>query len=300
MRALFAAALIAGALLAPAAAQARPDLLDAVISPDGVTVTENDRPVLFYRTRPARPASEPGRLNYIHPLYAPDGTVLTQDGPADHPHQRGIFWAWHQIRLGDRVVADGWFMKGLTFVVKKTAFATDKSGAGTLTLDVDWIVSSGPELVYVARETTKVRVLPLKDGSRRINFDTTLVPTVDGLSLGGSEDSKGYGGFSMRLIAPDKLVFASRGKTVTPSATTPVVAGDSMGFAWPAQPGLSQWAVGLTCKVDGQPITQWTLRKELSMQNCVWPGRAPMALVKGAPLRLQSTLVIRPGKGARK
>jgi hypothetical protein len=32
------------------------------------------------------------------------------------------------------------------------------------------------------------------------------------------------------------------------------------------------------------------------MQNCVWPGRAPVALVKDRPLRLQSTLVVRPAK----
>lgn len=217
MRAFLAAALIlAAGLFGPAQALARPQLLDAVIGPDGVTVTEDDRPVLFYRTRPADPATEPGRLNYVHPLYAPDGTVLTEDRPADHPHQRGLFWSWHQVRLGDRIVADGWFMKGLTFVVKKTRFATDRTGAGKLVLDVDWIVSSGPELVYVATETTTVRVQPLKKGARRIDVATVITPTVDGLSLGGSDDAKGYGGFSMRLIAPDRLVFGSQGKGVVP------------------------------------------------------------------------------------
>lgn len=295
MRALIAAVVVAAtALLAPAAALARPDLLDAVISPDGVTVTEDDKPVLFYRTKPADPSTEPGRLNYIHPLYAPDGTILTEDRPADHLHQRGIFWSWHQVRLGDRVVADGWFMKGLTFVVKKTNFATDSRGAGTLTLEVDWIVSSGPELIYVATETTRVRIEPLsKKGARRIDFDTRITATVDGLSLGGSDDVKGYGGFSIRLIAPDRLVFASKGKAVTP-AVGPVAAGDGMGFAWPGQPGLSQWSVGMACKANGKAITQWILRRELSMQNCVWPGRAPVALVKGKPLKLESTIVVQP------
>lgn len=294
MRAFLAAALIlAAGLFGPAQALARPQLLDAVIGPNGVTVTEDDRPVLFYRTRPADPATEPGRLNYVHPLYAPDGTILTEDRPADHPHQRGLFWSWHQVRLGDRIVADGWFMKGLTFVVKKTRFATDRTGAGKLVLDVDWIVSSGPELVYVATETTTVRVQPLKKGARRVDFATVITPTVDGLSLGGSDDAKGYGGFSLRLIAPDRLVFGSQGKGVVPQVG-PVTAGSSMGFAWPSQPGLSQWAVGLSCKVDGKPITQWILRKELSMQNCVWPGRAPVALVKGRPLKLETALVVRP------
>lgn len=294
MRALLAAALICGAvLLAPVQALARPDLIDAVIAPDGVTVTEDDKPILFYRTRPADPANEPGRLNYVHPLYAPDGTILTEDRPADHLHQRGLFWSWHQVRLGDRVVADGWFMKGLTFVVKKTTFTTDRVGAGKLVLEVDWIVSSGPELVYVATERTTVRVQPLKKGARRLDFETLITPTVDNLSLGGSDDVKGYGGFSMRLIAPDRLVFASSGKGVVPQVGA-ITAGNAMGFAWPSQPGLSQWAVGLSCKVNGKPITQWILRKELSMQNCVWPGRAPVALVKGKPLKLETAVVVRP------
>jgi hypothetical protein len=30
------------------------------------------------------------------------------------------------------------------------------------------------------------------------------------------------------------------------------------------------------------------------MQNCVWPGRAPVILTRDKPLRLQSTLIVRP------
>ena len=291
MKALLVAALLA---LVPAAALARPGL-DASIGPDGVTVTENDQPVLFYRTRPADPV-EPGRLNYIHPLYAPDGTILTEDRPAVLPEQRGLFWAWRQVRLGGETVADGWGMKGLTFFVKQTNFGGEVGGVGVLTLQVDWIVNSRPELLFVAREVTRVRIQPLKDGTRRLDIETTITPLVDGLSLGGSDDAKGYGGFAARLVAPDRLVFGSAGKAVTPRAT-PVTAGNSMGFSWPGQPGLSKWAVGMACKVDGRPISLWILRRDPSMQNCVWPGRAPVALTKDRPLRLQSTLVIRPVAG---
>ena len=107
---------------------------------------------------------------------------------------------------------------------------------------------------------------------------------------------RGYGGFSIRLRAADRLAFSSGGKAVKP-AVTPVAAGNSMGFSWPGQPGLSKWAVGLSCKVNGKPVTRWILRRELSMQNCVWPGRAPVALTRDKPLRLQSTVVIIPAKG---
>jgi hypothetical protein len=162
-----------------------------------------------------------------------------------------------------------------------------------LTVNADWIVNSGPELDYVARETTRVRVYPLRDGARRITFDTLITSRIDALGLGGSDDAKGYGGFSIRLVRPDRLTFASGGKIVTPTDTA-LEAGSSMGFAWPAEAGSPAWTVGLSCTANGQPIKSWILRKSLSMQNCVFPGRAPFVLKKDETLRLRETLVIRP------
>lgn len=266
--------------------------VDAVFAADGVTITDGGKSVLFYRTAAADPR-EPGRLNYVHPIWAPDGTVLTEDRPADHLHQRGAFWSWHQVLVDGKNVADGWFMKGLTFNVREKRFKGDAAGGGTLVVNADWIVNSTPEVDYVARETTKVRVYPLKDGAQRIDFDTVITARSDTLALGGSDDAKGYGGFSVRLVKPDRLNFGSGGKTVTP-AVGPVEAGKAMGFAWTAGDGSPAWTVGLACKANGTPITRWILRKELSMQNCVFPGRAPFVLKKGETLRLQSTLILRP------
>lgn len=290
---------LAGALelLFPAAAlsadPAAGPRVDAVLTDDAVTVTEAGKTVLVYRTKSPDPAAEPGRLNYVHPLYAPDGTVLTEDRPADHLHQRGAFWSWHQVLVNGKSIGDGWFMKGLTFHVREKRFKGDAQGGGTLTVNADWIVTSGPELDYVARETTRVRVYALKDGARRIDFDTLITSRVDALGLGGSDDAKGYGGFSIRLVRPDRLTFASGGKTITPTDTA-LEAGSSMGFAWPAEPGSPAWTIGLSCKANGQPIKRWILRKSLSMQNCVFPGRAPFTLKKDETLRLRQTLIIRP------
>jgi hypothetical protein len=270
-----------------------------VFADDGVTLTDGGKTVLFYRTKPADEAREPGRLNYVHPLYAPDGAVLTEDRPADHPHQRGVFWSWHQVLVDGKAVADGWYMKGLTFHVREKRFRGDSAGGGTLVVNADWIVNSGPEVAYVARETTKVRVYRLKDGARRVDFDTVITSRVETLALGGSDDEKGYGGFSIRLVRPDLLAFGSDGKAVTP-ALGPVDAGKSMGFAWMQVPGAPAWTVGMSCRANGTPISRWILRKELSMQNCVFPGRAPFVLREGQTLRLQSTLVIRPATPVKK
>ena len=37
------------------------------------------------------------RCDYIHPLYGLNGEVLTEDWPKDHPHHRGIYWAWPEV-----------------------------------------------------------------------------------------------------------------------------------------------------------------------------------------------------------
>lgn len=266
--------------------------VDAVLADDAVTLTEAGKTVLVYRTKPLDPAAEPGRANYVGALYAPDGTALVEDRPGDHPHQRGVWWAWMKVQSGGKTVADGWYMKGLSYFVRQKAFLGDAEGGGTLTVDVDWMVNSGPEIVYVATETTKVTVRPLKSVARRVEFDTTITSRVDALGLGGSEDDRGFGGFSIRLVDPEHLTFSSGGKAIAPNGAA-ITAGSNMGFAW-TDPASPAWAVGLACKANGQAVTRWMLYNDRSMQNCVFPGRAPLVLRKGEALRLQETLVIRP------
>ena len=267
--------------------------VDAVFADDTVTLTEAGKTVLVYRTKPINPATEPGRANYISPLYAPDGTALTEDKPGDHPHQRGVWWAWMKVQADGKLVADGWYMKNLAYSVREKRFLGDAEGGGTLTVEVDWIVNSGDELSFVAREVTKVTVRPLKSGVRRLEFDTTITSRLDALGLGGSEDDRGFGGFSIRLVDPEHLTFASGGKTLVPKGAV-LDAGQSMGFAWSGGSNSPAWTVGLACKANGQAVTRWMLYNVRSMQNCVFPGRAPMILKKDQTLRLQETVIIRP------
>ena len=43
------------------------------------------------------------RSNYIHPLYGLDGEELTRDWSIDHPHHRGIYWAWPEVTVGEEM-----------------------------------------------------------------------------------------------------------------------------------------------------------------------------------------------------
>ncbi len=49
------------------------------------------RPLFTYQYSASRPKP------YVHPLYAPDGSVVTQDGPPDHVHHRGLMLAWSGV-----------------------------------------------------------------------------------------------------------------------------------------------------------------------------------------------------------
>jgi hypothetical protein len=281
--AAFALTLLAG----PVAARTG---LDASLGPEGVTILDDSKPVLFYRTKSANPGTEPGRLNYIHPLYAPDGTVLTEDRPAGRPSERGAFWAWQEVLLNGQVAGYGASMNGLTWFVRRTRYDGQADGSGVLTLDVDWISHARPELIYLASETTLVHVFPMKGGVRRIEVDTTVTPRVDGLAVAGDVASRNNGGFTLRLVHPERLVFGSSGATVQP-ASGPVSAGDAMGFAWTGDGPA--WAVGMSCKADGAALTRWVLDRA-GAQNCAFAGRDPVAIYLGHPLRLQTTLTIRP------
>src|SRR5688500_13954646 len=61
-------------------------------------VTAGDRPLLTYHVTPVQgpPGTGPlfTRNAYIHPVHAPNGAVVTGDFAPDHPHQRGVFFAW--------------------------------------------------------------------------------------------------------------------------------------------------------------------------------------------------------------
>ena len=77
--------------------------------PQGYWFSEGDTKVLFYQAeRKALPDGQAARSNYFHPLYDLDGNVLTEDFPKDHIHHRGIFWAWHQVRINGTTVQDQW------------------------------------------------------------------------------------------------------------------------------------------------------------------------------------------------
>ena len=265
----------------------------------GYWFTEGDSRVLFYQAeRKALPDGQAARSNYFHPLYDLDGSVLTEDFPKDHIHHRGIFWAWHQVRIDGKSVQDQWVNRDSFWTVKDAGIRSDASAA-SLVLRVVWespqfADAAGQRRPFV-EEQSLTRVHRAEGAIRKIDFHQRLTALVDGVEIGGSEDAKGYGGFSYRVVMPPDIRFTGAAGAVTPieNAVSPSPWMDLSGSY--GKSGKSGLTVLTHPTTTGFP-QPWILRARGSMQNAVYPGRQPAAIPRDRPVILRYRIVVHRGE----
>lgn len=168
-----------------------------------LTILENGQSVLVYNYGWVEPdhgdaefVERYRRASYIHPLYGLDGEAMTEDFPEDHPHHRGVFWTWPDVRVyGERV--DFWHVKGHQLfeswvdreVSGERAYVHVRNG---------WHVEGRDEPVL--REDVRLTVHPAEGDSRVLEFHLTFTNvSSEMIELRGRDGSSaGYGGFSLR------------------------------------------------------------------------------------------------------
>lgn len=259
---------------------------------EGYQFYEGEKPVLFYRT--AAKATKDGkyaRSNYCHPVYGLDGEVLTEDFPADHLHHRGIFWAWHQMYIGDTALGDMWACEDFAWDIGTVRILPHQGNSAALRADLTWKSSRWKEgQEPFAKETTTIRVHHTSEDTRLIDFDIEILALVEGLRLGGSNDVKGYGGFSTRLVLPADIRMSDANGPVTPQNTA-LAAGDWMNFSGTFGDAPSNVAIMVHPSHPGHS-RKWILRAAGSAQNVAYPGREPVAISTRLPLVLRYRLVL--------
>ena len=262
----------------------------------GYLVSEGERPVLFYQSAPRSLDGRYPRASYVHPLYGLDGRVLTHDFPDDHLHHRGIFWAWHQLWVGDKKAGDPWLTKDFLTEVESVRFL-DGPLFSVLEATALW---SSPlqrddtgELVPLVRERVRIQVFRSTPDSQVIDFHIRFRALVDGIRLGGSENPRGYSGFTVRVHAsPDGRIHDQSG----------IQEGDRVGESSPWADYSGTFGLGgmisglgmLTHPSYPEFPPRWLLR-HYGMQNVAFPGRHPVDLPRGQPLDLRHRLVIHRG-----
>jgi len=265
----------------------------------GFSISEGEEQIMFYQRQHKSMDGKYKRANYIHPLYGLDGEILTDDFPADHLHHRGVFWAWHQVWLGDKKLGDGWATIDFFWDIYDTEILTIDSQSRALRLDVYWkspdlTDASGKQQPFV-KETTTIRVHRAEGDIRKIDFQIELLALKDNMRLGGSEDAKGYGGFSTRIPLPDGLAFTGTDGPVEPTNLS-VEAGPWLDFSGNLGGKGKTSGLAILCHATSPGYPQrWILRRKGSAQNPVFPGRYPVPLSREKPIVLRYRLIIHRG-----
>ncbi len=264
---------------------------------DGFLVSEDGKPVLQYQLRTKSLNNKWPRNNYIHPLYNLDGEVITEDFPDDHKHHRGIFWAWHQVTAGDVRLGDSWLCKDFIWEIESSEASRNDGGSAALATQLVWkspaLVGPGGNPIAVVRERTTITVHPVANAHRSIDFDIRLKALLPNVKIGGSEDAKGYGGFSPRIKLSKDQVFRSSTGKLKPKKL-PIKAGPWMDVS------NSSWGLTILTHPANPGFPEpWILRSQRSMQNAAYPGASSITLPTELETHLRYRLVIHRGAQSR-
>lgn len=284
MRTLITAILISAAALAQS-----PFRFDEV-SPASLQLTENGEPVFVYNHGVMWKEGVPEdryRCCYLHPVWAPDGTILTDDFPKDHYHHRGIFIAW-PITMVDGQQYDLWALGAIRERFERFITRRAASDAATLGLETGWYVGEK----QVVREQLEIVARPQKSGRRELEFRIRLEATGGPVGLRGDPtDAKGYGGFNVRFAArQDTVITTDKGREAGDSNMVP--------HPWAQLEALfGGRRAGLRIDIDpsnpGYP-NGWCLR-HYGFLGVNFPGNETYTLQPGSPLTLKYRVTVFSG-----
>ena len=275
--------------------------IDVIIQADAICFVEDGDSILSYQIAEKSLNGTYPRSNYIHPLYTLDGKILTEDFPLDHLHHRGIFWAWHQLYIGDKRLGDGWEIKDFRWEVRSVRELKGQGDTKAIQADVlwktaQWIDADGNEKAVV-REATTIKVYPAEDLYRQIDIEISIRALEQNMRLGGSEDEKGYGGFSPRIRLVDDIRFTSSEGKVEPD-NLPVKASEWMDVSGSFGKGGALAGLSILCHPENPGFPNpWILRSKGSMQNAVYPfpGAQAVPLSESQPTILRYRLLVHEG-----
>lgn len=260
----------------------------------GYMFRSGERSVLFYQIQPVT-NHDHSRAGFVHPLFGLDGEMLTDSFPKDHRHHQGVFWAWHQLWVGDRKVGDPWITKDHLVVVKEAKIVDQGAEFATLDVDAEWTSTAfdtSGETTSLVAEKTRIRVYREEGDVQYVDFTIQLTALVPHVRIGGSEDVKGYSGFTVRVNPPKDMKIQTANGVLTDDGVQVQSpwAGVSGSFADSRTSGVAI----LTHPSSPEFPSRWVLR-HYGMQNVAYPGRDPISLSTEQPLVLRHRLVIHRG-----
>jgi hypothetical protein len=237
------------------------------------------------------------RSDYIHPLYGPEGEVLTKDWSPEHPHHRGIYWAWPEVdwhrQRGDLHALQRVFARpsGKCQAVSGPVFAQ-------VDAENTWQWETGEPIV---RERAIIRVYLANSHGRLIDCEFHFEALVDPVQL-ARRGTIHYGGLNLRLNAVKDQQIIKHTDPVGPAQARQNAVSANPRAAWSDLSGLFPGATHPAGLAVFQHASnpdypgEWIDYPELNWVQPTFPaGGTRYELQKGNPLTLRFRLWIHSG-----
>ncbi|MCP4451980.1 MAG: hypothetical protein GY809_10990 [Planctomycetes bacterium] len=293
-----AGVLVTTALLGLCAAQEPAMQVQRDLYTGQIVITQGDKPVLKYNYQLVCPPDgfveavaqgsrkyARARSNYIHPLYGPNGEELTYDWSGDHPHHRGIYWAWPEVdwrgERGDLHALQRVYARPTGNVSFET-----KGASAQIVAENRWYWEDEAPIV---REVTTICAHQVGNHGRFIDLTYSFEALGDDVAL-ARRGTNAYGGLNIRMspIKDMRLIHH-----VDPVSAHPRRAwSDSWGIR---QGGKTPVGFAVLEKVTNPDYPgDWVEYPDLPWFQPAFPAQDTRhVLKKGTPLILQYRLWIR-------
>ncbi|MBL7220500.1 MAG: PmoA family protein [Phycisphaerae bacterium] len=228
------------------------------------------------------------RGDYIHPLYGPRGEVLTKDYSPEHPHHRGLYWAWPEVFYKSQK-RDLHALQGVFARPDKIVGTVTGKDSATIAAASKWLWDTEEIVAETATITSRKAIA---DGLRIIDLKFEFTALVEGVSI-ARRGQKAYGGFNMR--------FSARKDQKIVKYTDPV--GKKPRRAWAQIVGVPPEGKDAVSVAVFQHAANphypgdWVDYPKLNWLQPTFPSKgAKYVLTKGKPLVLRFRLCIQNGK----
>ena len=265
---------------------------------DGVSLelSESGKPVFLYNygmilNRGA--AEKMRRSTYLHPVYAPDGNVITDDFNPNHVHHRGISWMWPDVVV-DGKTYDLWTVGEIRQRFIRWAARKTSPKEAILGVENGWYIGERK----VMNEKVEIRTYRTEGNTRRMDFTLQFEPTEASIEIAGTPaQNKGFGGFCFRLAPADGGTKATKIRTdkglLSKDGVLEVAKWAEVEANFTGKPERA--------RIDDDPSNPgypngWLLRHNFPFMNVSYPGLPHLTLRHGKPLVLKYRVTLTSGK----
>lgn len=228
------------------------------------------------------------RSNYIHPLYGLNGEILTRDWSKDHPHHRGIYWAWPEVDFG-KTRSDLHALQKVFARPTGRIKLQNETNYTQVEAENLWIMEE--EILPIAREIVLIRAYAKAGNYRVIDLVYNFEGLKDSVTI-ARRGTDAYGGLNIRMMTPksQELSFHADKANDNPRRAWSDLSGVFSGNDKPS--GLTVFQHNTNPEYPGD----WVEYPELSWVQPTFPTSGTRyPLEPGKPLELRFRLVVHSG-----